>query len=260
MSTGMKVVLFGCLGIVVVGVIALGVGGWFVKSWVTEKAEDIEKVGKNIAGSEDSEYGQRIAKVNEQYPFHRPEDNVITEGQLQRFLAARKSIHQVYKKYENEIKQLDQSSKENPLAALKGFGFLNDLRLAQAGALESQRMSKDEYEYLVSSVYSTWLTSEAKEALGGKTVVEFTNEQLQKSMDQLDQQLQNPNLPEDTRKQLLEMKEKTQKQMNEVLQDEGAKRADEAMASIPPQNIELFKKYEAEIKQYGMSGLEFIGL
>ena len=29
---------------------------------------------------------------------------------------------------------------------------------------------------------------------------------------------------------------------------------------VPPANIELFKKYEAEIKKYAMGGLEWIGL
>jgi hypothetical protein len=29
---------------------------------------------------------------------------------------------------------------------------------------------------------------------------------------------------------------------------------------VPPENIELFRRYEAEIKKYAMSGLELIGL
>ena len=29
---------------------------------------------------------------------------------------------------------------------------------------------------------------------------------------------------------------------------------------VPPQNVALFKKYEAEIKKYAMAGLEWIGL
>jgi hypothetical protein len=29
---------------------------------------------------------------------------------------------------------------------------------------------------------------------------------------------------------------------------------------VPPQNIALFRKHEAEIKKYAMGGLEFVGL
>jgi hypothetical protein len=61
-----------------------------------------------------------------------------------------------------------------------------------------------------------------------------------------------------------EQAEEAKEASDEGLQDLGraAQDAREAGAQmdVPQQNIELFRKYEAEIKKYAMSGLEWIGL
>jgi hypothetical protein len=47
----------------------------------------------------------------------------------------------------------------------------------------------------------------------------------------------------------------------EVATPTGGKSASEAAGEdVPPANVELFRKYEAEIKKYAMGGLEWIGL
>ena len=48
-----------------------------------------------------------------------------------------------------------------------------------------------------------------------------------------------------------------QKQLSDSMKglDEAAKAMD-----VPRANVELFRKYETDIKKYAMTGLEFIGL
>ena len=52
----------------------------------------------------------------------------------------------------------------------------------------------------------------------------------------------------------------TMVQLDELPKNQELKEIDNELASVPKENIELFSKHEAEIKQYSMSGLEFIGL
>ncbi len=245
MSTGIKVLLIGCISVVVVTVLALGVGGYFVQNWWSEKSKTIE----NVIGTEDSEYGKKVAELNQKYPFKEPADNIVREERLQRFLAVRKDMDVIYKQHEAEIKQIGDNT-NTPSDALKGVAFLNDLRLAQVKALQAQSMSKDEYTYLTQMVYVNWLAMMANEALQGqKSAVD----QLKSSIEQIDQQLKDPNLTEDQRQQLQLTKDSLQAQLETLGQVE------QGLKTIPKENIALFKKYDQEIRQNEMTGLEFLG-
>jgi hypothetical protein len=99
-STGLKIALIGCGLLLIICVVALGVGGYFAKKWLGEGVETV----KNITGSEDSHYGKKIAELNQQYPFTPSPDSLITDKQLQRFLNVRKSLFMVYKNHEANLK------------------------------------------------------------------------------------------------------------------------------------------------------------
>ena len=111
-------------------------------------------------------------------------------------------------------------------------------------------MSKDEYTYLTQMVYVNWVAMMANEAIQGQN---SAVEQLKTSIAQIDQQLQNPNLPEDQRQQLQLTKDSYQQQLEQL------KEVEQGLKQIPKENIELFKKYDQEIRQNAMTGLEFLG-
>ncbi|MCI0417560.1 hypothetical protein L0222_32740 [bacterium] len=251
MSTGIKVLLIGCISVVVIGVIALGVGGYFVKTWFTEKKETF----KNVLGTEDSEYGKKTAELNEKYPFTPPADNIVRENQLQRFLAVRKEMNVVYKQHEAEIKKM--TDKPNPTAsdALGGLSIINDIHMAQLTGLQAQNMSKDEYEYLRRMVYINWVAMTVNQALESPKRDEMV-EQQKRSLAELDQQLQNPDLPAEQRQQLQTTRDEMQKQFD--LMNTEMERIEKGLEIIPKENIELFKKYDQEIKENGMLGLDVL--
>ena len=86
-----------------------------LKTGVTEKGKTIE----NVIGTEDSEYGKKVAELNQKYPFKEPADNIVREERLQRFLAVRKDMGIVYKQHEAEIKQIGDNSQIHPVMSLK---------------------------------------------------------------------------------------------------------------------------------------------
>lgn len=257
MGTGSKIFLIGCAVFALVLVVAVVGGGLYVKNWFSEKAKTVE----NLAGSKDSDYGKRSAQLSREYPFAAPANNLVTEGQFDRFISVRKEMYAIYQKYEPEFKQMEKEKVNGLSGAMKGLELLNDIRKAQIDALERQRMSPEEYTYVVTAVYKTWFAKGAREALKDQgTAMQAAEEQMKKSIAELDRQIQDPATPEATRKQLQATKEQLETQLQNLPQNTELKQVDQELASIPKENIELFTRHEAEIKQYSMSGLELIGL
>jgi len=253
-STGVKIALIGCVAVVIAGVIAIAVGGYFVKSWFSEKGKAIT----NVVGTRESDYGKRTAKLKEEYPFTPPSNGVITEKQLQRFLAVRKAMYGIYKLHEAELKQAAESQSFS--GAMKSLSLLNDLRSAQVKALEEQKMSQEEYTYIVTSVYKSWLAKGAKEALKHETFSEASEDSLNQAIANIDERLQDPGVSEEEKKVLQKTREILEAQKKSLAESAELKRMDEELQSVPKENIELFTKHQQEIQQYAMAGLEFLGL
>jgi hypothetical protein len=57
-----------------------------------------------------------------------------------------------------------------------------------------------------------------------------------------------------------EAQESVEKSMKEMREAAKQQREQAKQLDVPKQNIDLFRKYEADIKKYAMSGLEWIGL
>jgi hypothetical protein len=247
MSTGVKVALIGCGLLFVIVIAAFGVGGFFAKKFIGEGIDAV----KNAAGTDDSEYGKKVAELQKEYPFTPPSDGVITNHQLQRFLNVRKALYGVYHEHAAELEKLKNTSNPDLGSAVKGFSMIKDLRSAQAKALAEQHMSPDEYKYMVSAIYVTWATKVTKDV---EPAMASAAEGFKKSLDQLDHQLADPNLSETAKEQLKKTKEAVQSQLDAI-----PKNVDKELESVPKQNIELFTEYQKEIAQYSMAGLELIG-
>jgi flagellar biosynthesis/type III secretory pathway chaperone len=98
----------------------------------------------------------------------------------------------------------------------------------------------------------------ADKVLQGQKGGNSTLDQLQKSIDDIDRQLQTPNLTEEQRGQLQTTKDSLLQQIEMTKQQLAA--VEESVKSVPKENIALFQKYDKEIREHGMTGLEFLGL
>lgn len=256
MSKGLKFAIFGCLTVIIIGVLAGGVGTFLVGKWFKKKTETLG----NLIGTENSEYGKKMTELKKDYPFTPPAGDVITEDQLVRFLAVRKEVYQVWKNHEVEFKKMADQKNPDLSAPLKSLDVLNEVRMKQAEALAEHHMGPDEYRYLVQMVYITWIASGTKDVLKDKSITQIGKEQLQTQIDNLDKQIKDPGTNDEVRKQLQSVRDQLQKQLDGLDQNQELAKADEALNSIPQQDLDLFKKHEEEIKQYSMAGLELLGL
>jgi len=247
LGTGGKIAI-GCgiaLVVGILGVVGVVIGGAY---WAKSKVESVQAEQKQI---EDLK-----TKANES-TFEVPSDGLVQEAQIVRFIAVRKSVYDVYAKNEAFIESMkDDKKKEqaNFSDVRKMFSVVNEVRLAQAKGQAEHKMSDSEYSFLVGQIYSSSWAAEVADQTGGKSVTEATDEANRKAIEQMKQ------AAERASKDSPAMKDTLDKQVGAL--EEHADEAHEAAvaADVPPQNVALFRKYEADLKKYAMSGLEWIGL
>ena len=260
MGKGAKIAI-GCgIAAVVVGtgVMAVFVGGLW---WVKGKAE--KYVGDATAKTQEI---VKYEKQASQYPFTPPADGVIQEAQLVTFLTVRKQIYAVYQEHKPEFNSLADRTKdkkdlnfsETVEAGSMLARLVADVRLVQMKALATARMSETEYRYIQEEVYmSAWAGEFEKEAGYQPSehvtkMVESDKQALQAGQEVL-KKVQEAGGPSGTRP----LTDEELKGGQSVL-DELGKRA--KSIEVPRANIQLFRKYEADIKKYTMNGLVAFGL
>jgi hypothetical protein len=174
-----------------------------------------------------------------------------------KFLEIRKQVFDVYEKHKVEIEAMSHKKQgEADFGDVrKTFAFINEIRLAQAKAQAGVGMNPAEYQFLVAQVYKTAWASEVAKSTGGKTASEATTEAAEKAADEMEKAAEQSQegLPADAREAMRERAKELRTQ---------AKEAGEQMRvmDVPPQNLELFKKHESEIRKYAMTGLEWLAL
>ena len=265
MGTGAKIAIgCGCLlllaGAAVVGVV--GMGAWWAKDKLTEATGGLDKMAAKA-----DEIGRWEEKANAN-PYARPGDGVIPEARFVKFLETRKSVYSVYERYEADLRTLQKKAetagdKLSPSDLWSAGGKLaevfSEIRLEQMKALAAQEMSEEEYRDIQVAVYkSAWASDAEKQS--GKMPAEAVSESMSKAAKGM----------EEAMRAGLEAAQKEGVPGSEKLSPEDAKTAQEAMArlgqdagqalAVPRANVELFRKYEADIKKYAMNGLAFMGL
>jgi hypothetical protein len=120
-------------------------------------------------------------------------------------------------------------------------------------------MSEEEYRDIQVAVYkSAWASGAEKES--GKMPAEAVSDSMSEAAKQMQESLRAG----------LEAAQREGVPGSETLSPEDVRKAQEAMEqlgqgagealAVPRANVELFRKYEADIKRYAMHGLAFIGL
>ena len=261
MGTGTKILAgCGCLAIVVGIAIAagLGLGLFWLKDHATDMAGSLEGITARA-----NEIGEWEKKANA-HPYERPEGGVISEPRLTTFLGVRREVHEVYETHKSDLEELRERTEEDGEVLSPGevltFGgkavrMFGDLRLAQVRALAENGMSEEEYYAIQTAVYVAAGVSKT-EAETGKAPAEAMSEaaqQIQEAIRFAVEAAQRQGVPGADR-----VSESDVKGLEEGLENMGTSGA-EAL-TVPPANLELFRKHQAEIDKYAMHGLTFLGL
>jgi hypothetical protein len=156
----MKKLLVGCLAIVVLGVVALGVGAYFVYRAATPYIEDARAALRGL-----SELGELDKDIKNKTAHTPPQSGELTDAQLQRFARVqdhvRTTLGQRMKEFETRYEHLKsqnqggaQPSFTETMAALRDLAnvFL-DARRYQVDALNSEGFSQSEYAWVRNRVF-----------------------------------------------------------------------------------------------------------
>lgn len=121
MSTGAKV-LFACLGLTVVGIVVLAVAVGVLGLGIWRGADSLRTtVEEQQAASE------RLQQIEEDHPFEPPEDGVVGEERLARFLAVTEEAWEEMRPWAEDLRELRET-------ATTGRGGLGQLRDMASGA------------------------------------------------------------------------------------------------------------------------------
>lgn len=148
LPTGLKI-LFGCLGVVALGLIvlavAVGVGGFALK-------RGIESTVGGLA--EHREATDAMERLEREHPFEVPTNGVVAEGRLRRFLAVTDRAWAGMRPWAEEIRDLrarseagEQPRLRDAATGARAVGGIARSRVALAEALEAEGMSLGEYAW-----------------------------------------------------------------------------------------------------------------
>lgn len=251
MTTGVKIAI-GCGVALILGIIVVAVGLGGAAYWAKGKMEE-------VTGNE-SRIEELHAKAN-QTPFEQPADGIIREDRLVKFIDVRKRVFSVYEKHRPALEAMNQKKQGDWSDVTTGFSVINEVRTAQAQALADVGMSEDEYRFMVEQVYKTAWAAGIADSTGGKSVSEAAADTYRQAAEAMEKaRAENKARGGAASEQAEEADESVEKGLEDLRKATEEARENAKDMDVPPQNIALFKKYEAEIKKYAMGGLEWIGL
>jgi hypothetical protein len=244
MSTGAKIAIGCAIAVVLAGivaVVAIGGAAWWLKGKAEQVADGVVKKSNEIEAYE---------KKANAHAFAEPGDGVVPEARFLKFMDARKAVYAVYERHQADLEAMKDKKTADFSDLTKFAGLVADVQLAQAKALADAGMSEDEYRFIQTAVYKTmWAASTVKDT--GK---------------------QPDELIADAVKQIGDAAQEIERQaaaQGAPSASSGARSAQETAAelaksaeglAVPAANLELFRKHEADIKKYTMSGLALLGL
>lgn len=148
MSTGAKV-LFACLGVTVLGIVAAAVAVGVLGFGIWRSTDSI----RTTVG-EQQQAGDMLQEIENEHPFEAPEDGVVDEEGLNRFLAVTEDAWQEIQPWAEDLRELRETA-AGERGALEGLralasgaravGGLARSRVALAEALDAHETSLAEY-------------------------------------------------------------------------------------------------------------------
>jgi hypothetical protein len=153
----MKKLLIGCLGIIVLGVVVVGVGSYFLYRAASPLLEDARSYLQGMSQLEEIERG-----ITNTSPFAAPASGELNEPQVTRFVRVQQHVRSQLGQRMTEIEQKykvlrDETSAERtgPAALIEMMNALRDMagvyvdaRRYQVDALNKEGFSQAEYEWV----------------------------------------------------------------------------------------------------------------
>ena len=250
LSKGAKIALgCGLAAVLAAGAAVVVVGG--LAWWGIGKAK--EATEGMVAEQEAAEKDLERANAN---PFTPPEDGVVQEDRLVKFLAVRKRIHdEVYLKHKDMIEAQANKEKADISALAKLPLIIAELHASKARGLAQQGMSEAEFGWLFRTVYGNLVLDGMARSGDGTTVAEADRASLKAMAEQAEQAAAaaeaNPALPAEMKQQLRDAAKRAREEAERGMEMTKA-------LDVPPANLALFQKHREEILKYTMGGLELL--
>ena len=250
LSKGAKIALgCGLAAVLAAGAAVIVVGG--LAWWGIGKAK--EATQGIVAEQEAAEKDLQKANAN---PFTPPEDGVVQEDRLLKYLAVRKRVHdEVYVKHKGMIEAQAKQEKADLSALAKLPLIIAELHAAKARGLAQQGMSEAEFSWLFGTVYGNLILDGMASGGDGTSVAEANRAGLRAAAEAAAQAAEaaeaNPSLPAETKQQLREAADRAREEADRAMETTKA-------LDVPPANRALFEKHREEILKYTMGGLELL--
>lgn len=250
----------GCLAIGGAAVLVAGLtlGTWWLRDQAIDLSDGLEGL---VVRNHEIETWEQKANA---HPYEPPQGGIVPEDRLLTFIGVRRQVHQVYVDYEPQLLQLlEQAEGRAPAPSasellslgVRATEMYDAVRLAQVKALAEGGMSDREYTAIRNAVYLAAGAARAEAEMGRlpAEAVSQATERLRATLRAALDRARREGLPGTGR-----------------VSDEELDRIDEALAqagtegretlSVPVENVQLFRRHEAELEKYAMHGLAVLGL
>ncbi len=237
----------GCGALLLLAIIAVVAGGFWVKGKVEGMAQGTEQM---------QQQEKRVAELNKQYSFQAPPKGQplqLSEERLKEYLAIRTALKPVFAQYEAKAKEFEQPEGQRPdlSKGMEALGMMMnmmaDVRARWIEELERKQMSPREFHAITAAIYSSgW-----NQAMGDwKKNERAMYEQLKA---QFDSQAQDESLPEEAREMAREQSEEMEQKLATL---PPAGETPPEVKKIHEANAAITAKYKEQITQDANPGLD----
>lgn len=243
MKPWMKVAI-GCLAVATIALFLFVAGVIGLGYWAKNKVQEVTGGGPAV------EEARRTANA---VPFTRPAGNIVAEPRLVKFIEIRAGVFSVYEKYRGEIESRMAKVKEGKSLDFgdisTGLTLMGELQKAETLALAKHGMSEDEYAFITGEVYKSMWTDFGGGEASKKAIKEAA--QAAKAAAEAMKAAESQGMPPEAREALA-------KAGSEIAASTQQATRDIESVGTAPENVALFKKYEADLKKYAMPGLHIL--
>lgn len=243
MKPWMKVAI-GCFAVAVIALFLLIAGLIGFGYWAKNKVQEVAGGGPAV---------EAARKAANAVPFTRPSGNIVAEPRLVKFIEIRANVFSVYEKYRGEIETRMAKVKDGKSLDFgdisTGLTLMGELQKAEALALAKHGMSEDEYAFITGEVYKSMWTDFGSGEASKKAIKDAS--QAAKAAAEAMKAAESQGMPPEAREALA-------KAGSEIAASTRQATRDIENVGTAPENVALFKKYEADLKKYAMPGLHIL--
>jgi hypothetical protein len=243
----------GCGSLVLLGMIALGVGAWWLKRQVGDSVSTLVESGQKMEA-----LGQELQALDKSHPFTPPLEGevlALSEARLRDYLAVRETALPVYEDFQKKAEAFEAEHKDNEdanlRAAMQATGMLTELMAKVQGAyiegLKKQNMSPREFRTITQTLYSSVVTGTADQ------VQQMSAELRQQALESVREQLEEPSLTEEQRADLEAQEQELLAAAEEPAQEPALSEASKTAAAA---NLVLMEKYKDRINSAGSLAMD----